>query len=103
MREARQHDNSDIKNKDNKHLICICDEKKKTAHPRHIQVALSLLEASCSCVRINLCVQERPELEGKHNKYSIISIKSLLKEMSSEHALGAPLTNELLNILKMCI
>lgn len=32
MREARQHDNSDIKNKDNKHLICICDEKKKKLH-----------------------------------------------------------------------
>lgn len=29
MREVRQYDNFDIKNKDNKYFICICDEKKK--------------------------------------------------------------------------
>lgn len=44
-------------------------------------------------------IQEMPELEVRHEKCGIIPLLSLLKEMCSEHALVAPLTNELLNIL----
>lgn len=44
-------------------------------------------------------IQEMPELKVRHEKCGIIPLLSLLKEMCSEHALVAPLTNELLNIL----
>lgn len=53
----------------------------------------------CRGKKKNRFIQEMPELEVRHEKCGIIPLLSLLKEMCSEHALVAPLTNELLNIL----